>query len=135
MKKPLLNPSPVISFSDEDYLVGMLENHQDALVITTKVGTNMVKKILIENGSSVDIRYHSSYSRMELGGHKLENVNLRLYGFTCNEVKVVGVIDRSVFFGSLLCQTLKVVKFHVLNATSNYKVILGRMTLTTLNPF
>ncbi|XP_074347372.1 uncharacterized protein LOC141686221 [Apium graveolens] len=54
-KRPRRNPTPVISFSDSDYTDDIIEDHQDALVITTKVGTNTVKKILVDNGSSVDI--------------------------------------------------------------------------------
>ncbi|XP_074360069.1 uncharacterized protein LOC141700156 [Apium graveolens] len=38
------NPSPVISFSDDDYRPGLIEGHQDALVITTRVGNKTVKK-------------------------------------------------------------------------------------------
>lgn len=62
VKRPRANPSPIISFPDEDYSPGMIENHQDALVITTKVGAHVVKKILIDNGSSVDILYHHAFS-------------------------------------------------------------------------
>ncbi|XP_074349953.1 uncharacterized protein LOC141689526 [Apium graveolens] len=53
-------PSPplVISFSDEDYSPNIIRGHQDALVITAKIGTNTVKKILVDNGSSVDILYY-----------------------------------------------------------------------------
>lgn len=96
------------------------------------MGTNTVKKIMVDNDSYVDIRYHSSFSRMELGDRKLKNVNLSLYGFTGNEVKVVGIIDLHALFGSLPCQTWKTVKFHVVNATSSYNAILGRITLSTL---
>lgn len=74
-KRPRPNPSPVISFSDDDYPSGMFETHQDALVITAKIGTNTIKKILIDNGSSVDILYHHAFSRMDIGDRKLENVN------------------------------------------------------------
>ncbi|KAK1403849.1 hypothetical protein POM88_003454 [Heracleum sosnowskyi] len=60
-KKPRHNPTPVISFSYDDYPSRIIKAHQDALVITAKVGTNTVKKILIDNGSSVDILYHHAY--------------------------------------------------------------------------
>lgn len=122
----------MISFSDKDYLMGMIEDHYDALVFTTKVGTNTVKKILVDNGSSVDILYYSAFSRMDLGHRKFENVNLPLYGFTGNEVKVVCVIDLQILFRSLPCQTWKVGKFHVVNVTSSYNAILGRATLSVL---
>lgn len=90
-KRPRRNPTPVISFSDDDFMENMIEGHQDAPVITAKIGTNNVKKILIDNGSSVDILYYGAYSKMDLGDRKIDSAKTTpLYGFTGNEVKVVG---------------------------------------------
>lgn len=72
-KKPRENPSPIISFSDDDYEERTVEDHQDALIITTRIGANTVQKILVENGSSVDILYHIAFSRMNLGDRKLSD--------------------------------------------------------------
>ncbi|XP_074347582.1 uncharacterized protein LOC141686446 [Apium graveolens] len=105
-KKPKRNPSPIISFSDEDYGYRVIKDHQDALVITTKIGTNTVQKILVDNGSSVDILYYSAFKRVDIGDRKLKDTrDAPLYGFTGNEVKVVGVIDLPVLFGSSPCRT------------------------------
>ena len=68
-KKPKPSP-PVISFLEADRSPGLLDDHQDPLVITTKIGTNTVKKILIDTGSAVDILYHDAFSRMDLGDRK-----------------------------------------------------------------
>lgn len=110
----------------------LIENYYDSLVITANIGTNIIIKILIDNSSSIDILYHITFSRMDFGDRKLENVNLPLYGFTRNEVKVVGTIDLPVLFGTLRCQVWKVIKFHVFNATSSYNTILGRTILSSL---
>lgn len=111
----------------------MIEGHQDALVITAKIGTNTVKKILIDNGSSVDILYNSAFSKMDLGDRKIDRAwTSPLYGFTGNEVKVIGIIDMPVLFGSPPCQSWQVVKFHVVNATSSYNAILGCTTIESL---
>lgn len=90
------------------------------LVITAKVGTNTVKKILIDNDNSVDILYHGAYSRMDLGDRNMENVNIPLYRFIGNEVKVVCTIDLSIMFGTSPYETWYVVKFHVISANSIY---------------
>ncbi|XP_074337421.1 uncharacterized protein LOC141674609 [Apium graveolens] len=97
-KRPRANSSPVISFSDDDYRPDLIEGHQDALVITTRVGNNTVKKMLVDNGSSVDVLYHHAFSRMDIGDRRLENSRTPLYGFTGNEVHVVGTIDMPVLF-------------------------------------
>ncbi|XP_074374486.1 uncharacterized protein LOC141714889 [Apium graveolens] len=131
-KRPRANPSPVISFSDDDYRPGLIEGHQDALVITTRVGNNTVKKMLVDNGSSVDVLYHHAFSRMDIGDRRLENSRTPLYGFTGNEVHVVGTIDMLVLFGSPPCQIWKMVKFHVISVSSSFNAILGRTTITAL---
>lgn len=132
-KRPQKNPSPVISFSDDFFPENIIEGHQDALVITTRIGTNNVKKVLIDNGSSVDILYYSAYSRMDLGDRKLDNSRSNpMYGFTGNEVKVIGTIDLPVLFGSPPCQSWQIVKFLVINTTSSYNAILGRTTIAAL---
>ncbi|XP_074356341.1 uncharacterized protein LOC141696048 [Apium graveolens] len=131
-KKNKPSPSLVISFSDDDYSPNIIQGHQDALVITAKVGTNTVKKILVDNGSSVDILYHHTLARMDTGDRKLENTHSPLYGFTCNEVKVLGTIDFLVLFGTMSCQIWKIVKFHVISANSSHYAIIGRKTISVL---
>ncbi|XP_074376720.1 uncharacterized protein LOC141718238 [Apium graveolens] len=131
-KRPRANPSPVIYFSDDDYCSGLIEGHQDALVITTRVGNNTVKKMLVDNGSSIDVLYHHAFSRMDIGDRRLENSQTPLYGFTGNEVHMVGTVDMPVLFGSPPCQVWKVVKFHVISVSSSFNAILGRTTITAL---
>lgn len=62
----------------------------------------------------------------------MENTYTPVYGFTGNEVKVVGTIDLPVLYGTLPSHTWKVIKFHVIGASSSYNVILGRTTVTAL---
>ncbi|XP_074362650.1 uncharacterized protein LOC141702951 [Apium graveolens] len=131
-KKCKPSPSLVISFSDEDYSPNIIRGQQDALVITAKIGTNIVKKILVDNGSTVDILYHHALARMDTGERKLKNTHSPLYGFTGNEVKVVGTTDLPVLFGTMPCQIWKIVKFHVISANSSNNAILGRTTISAL---
>ncbi|XP_074352619.1 uncharacterized protein LOC141691760 [Apium graveolens] len=69
---------------------------------------------------------------MDIGDRRLENSRMPLYGFTGNEVHVVGTIDMLVLFGSPPCQVWKMVKFHVISASSSFNAILGRTIITTL---
>ena len=132
-KRPKKNPSPVIFFSDNDYAPNSTEFHQDALVITTKIGVNTVKKILVDDGSSTDILYQGALSRMDIGDRKVCDKDLTpLYGFTGNEVRIVGTIDLLVLFGYAPQQRWLVVKFHVVNSVSCYNAIPGRTTLLAL---
>ena len=47
---------PVLSFSDKDK-VGTLQPHNDALVVTLKIGEYDMKRVLIDQGSSAEIMY------------------------------------------------------------------------------
>lgn len=69
---------------------------------------------------------------MDTGERKLENIRTPLYGFTGNEVKVIGTIDLPVIFGKQPQQVTKEVKFHVISAASSYNAILGRTTISAL---
>lgn len=58
----------VISFTDEDYPSESVEPHKGALVITTQVGSVDMRRMMIGNGSSVDILYSHAYQRLDLEG-------------------------------------------------------------------
>ena len=70
---------------------------------------------------------------MDVGDRKLSDaINSPLYGFTGNEVKVLGTINLPVRVGSPPQQVWHIVKFHVVSASCSYNAILGRTTLSTL---
>ncbi|XP_074355773.1 uncharacterized protein LOC141695425 [Apium graveolens] len=86
----------------------------------------------VDNGSLVNILYYHAFAHMDTGDRKLKNSCIPRYGFTGNEVHVVGTIDMPILFGPPLCQIWKVVKFHVVSASFSFNLILGRTTITAL---
>ena len=48
--------TPLIRFSDEDKL-GTLQPHDDALVVTLRIGGYDVKRVLVDQGSAVEVMY------------------------------------------------------------------------------
>ena len=56
----------VIGFSNEDY-AGVLLLHTDALVVTLTIANHNVHHILVDNGSSIDILYWSTFKKLDLG--------------------------------------------------------------------
>lgn len=65
-------PNTIIFFSDVDYSSDMVEPHEGALVITTQVRPVDMRRIMIDNGSSVDIIYSHTYQMIDLEGMKME---------------------------------------------------------------
>ena len=68
-----MNVSLVLSFSDEDKL-GTIQPHNDALVVTLRIGGYDVKRVMIDQGSAAEIMYPDLYK-----GLGLKPVNLTTY--------------------------------------------------------
>ena len=52
--------NPVIRFSEEDAR-RLHHPHDDALVVSLRVGDYNVHRVLVDNGSSADILYYSAF--------------------------------------------------------------------------
>ena len=55
----------VLRFSDED-MVGTIQPHDDALVITLKIEGDDVKKVMVDQGSEAEIMYLDLYKGLNL---------------------------------------------------------------------
>ena len=64
-KRPKVYPHPALSFSEEDK-VGTIQPHDDALVITLRIGGYDVKRVMINDGSGVEIMYPNIYKGLKL---------------------------------------------------------------------
>ena len=74
-KLPRLDTS--ITFSDSD-LEGCHHPHDDPLVVRAIVANKTVHRVLVDNGSSVDIIFASAFDKMGIGREKLEPVKTHL---------------------------------------------------------
>lgn len=101
MKVEQLYPNTSISFFYEDYPLDMAKPHEDALVITTQVGLVDMHRIMIDNGSSVDVLYSYTYQRIDLKSRERYLCQeSRLYEFSNDPVHVTGIIELSIVFGT-----------------------------------
>ena len=55
--------SPIIGFSEEDAR-RLHHLHDDALVVSIRVGDYNVHQMLVDNGSSTDILYYPAFQQM-----------------------------------------------------------------------
>ena len=128
-KLPWLDTS--ITFSDSD-LEGCQHPHDDPLVIRVVVANKMVHRVLIDNGSSADIIFASTFDKMDIGRAKLEPINTHLRGFSGEKVLPLGSIQLVLTLGDPPCQATTTAKFLVVDAPSTYNVLLGRPSLNTM---
>ena len=64
VKATYVEKGPVISFFDDDYLEGFDYDHDDLMVVTTTIHNYAIKRILVNQGSSVDILYSATIANM-----------------------------------------------------------------------
>ncbi|KAK1357421.1 hypothetical protein POM88_050677 [Heracleum sosnowskyi] len=117
-----------ISFDDSD-LEGVKFPHDDPLVIIHVIGNSETKRVLVDNGASVDILFHDAFIKMGYIGSQLTPSNMPIYGFNGVESKVEGTIQLPMIIGQGSKTTTQMLNFLVIKATSTYNVILGRTGL------
>ncbi|KAK8944344.1 hypothetical protein KSP39_PZI008164 [Platanthera zijinensis] len=116
-----------ITFEDED-LVGLRTPHQDPLVINAGIGDPCynIKRILINNGSSVDVLFSTTLQSMNISTQRLTQATRPVYGFDNHPVQVLGMITLPVTMGEFPRQVTHEIQFVVVDSSSAYNAIFGR---------
>ena len=79
----------VLGFSDEDKL-GTIQLHDDALVVTLRIGGDDVKRVMIDQGSGAEIMYPDLYKRLNLKPEDLTAYSSPLVSFEGKMVISIG---------------------------------------------
>ena len=81
----------ILGFSNEDK-VGTIQPHDDALVVTLRIGGYDVKRVMIDQGSAVDIMYPDLYKGLGLKPEDLAAYSSPLVSFEGRMVAPKGLI-------------------------------------------
>ena len=103
--------------------------HSDAFIITAAIGGVNVHRVLVDNGSSVDVLAYETYRKMGLLDKDLTLTNNELYEFTGNLVHIVGKIKLPMTLGEGPLSVTQMIEFMVVNEDISYNVIMGRPSL------
>ena len=117
-----------LMFDDTD-LEGVKFPHDDPLVITPVIGNSSIKRLLVDNGASVDILFHDAFIRMGYDDSQLTPSNMPIYGFNGVEYNIEGIIQLPVTIGQEPQEATQMLSFLVVKAPSMYNAILGRTSL------
>ena len=90
--------NPVIEFSEKDAR-RLHHSHDDALVISIRVGDYNTHRVLVDNGSSADILYYPAFQQMMIDRERLVPINAPLVGFKGRRVHPLGAVTLSVMVG------------------------------------
>ena len=88
-----------ITFIDED-AERVHHPYDDAIVITLLIANYTTRRVLVDNGSLVDIFYYPTFQQMRLGRDLLRLVNSPLVGFGGMKVQPVGTVTLPVIVGA-----------------------------------
>ena len=120
--------NPTISFTEEDTRQ-LHHPHDDALVINLLIADFNTRRVLVDNGSSVDIIYYIVFQQMRNNKERLLPSNTPLVRFNGTKVFPVGTIALPVTIKTYPQQLIKEVSFLVINCSSAYNAIIERPTL------
>ena len=126
-KRAKRNSHLVLSFSKEDK-VGTTQPHDNALLITLKIGGYNVKRVMVDGGSATEIMYPNLYKGLKLKPEDLLPYSSPLISFDGKLVTPKGMIRLPIQTGSEIVE----VNFIVVNTYSPYIAIVGRPWLHTL---
>ncbi|XP_010513511.1 PREDICTED: uncharacterized protein LOC104789525 [Camelina sativa] len=113
-------PSYTITFTTDESSVPTL--HHDALVIQLTVANCLMKRILIDNGSSTNILYMQAYKELGLDEGGLTRKSIPLVGFSGEVKQSIGEVTLPVYAEGVNKHT----KFLVVDCASAYNAIMGR---------
>ena len=126
-KKAKRNSQPVLSFSEEDK-VGTTQPHDDALLITLRIGGYDVKRVMVDDGSAAEIMYSNLYKGLKLTPEDLLSYGSPLMSFDGKLVIPKGMIRLPIQTGPEIVE----VNFIIVDTYSSYTAIVGRPWLHTL---
>ncbi|XP_065629265.1 uncharacterized protein LOC136067402 [Quercus suber] len=118
---------PILGFSDEDK-IGTIQPHNDALVITLKIGGYDMKRVMVDQGSGAKIMYPNLYKGLNLKPKDLTPYSSLLVSFKGKVVILKGQIRLLVQTGLEIVE----VDFIVIDAYSPYTATVARPWLHTL---
>ena len=123
-----------VTFSEKD-TCHVRHLHCDAVVIKAMIANNNVHRILVDNGSSVDILYFQAFKRMGLKVNDLKLSPNLVYGFTGDSIIPLGVISLPMTLGEYPRNSCVMADFLVIDQPSAFNAVLGRPSLRELRAF
>ena len=93
---------------------------------------NNLHRILVDNGSSIDILYYQAFQKIGLKDIDFRPFPNPIYGFTRDSVTPMGVITLPVIVGEYPRESCVMADFLVIDQPSAFNKMLGRPSLRAL---
>ncbi|XP_072064426.1 uncharacterized protein [Arachis hypogaea] len=122
---PPMQEVPELTFGHAD-LNSTYTNYDDPVVISIQLGDLIVRKVLLDPGSSADILFFTTFQKMKLSTNILQPYSGELVGFSGERVPVMGSVWLQTTLGEQPLSKTQDVQYLVVDCFSPYNVILGR---------
>ena len=110
-----------MTFADEDLLLGS-KPHNRPLFVSGYTRGERVSRILIDDGSAVNIMPKGTMRRLGISMEELSKSRLVIQGFNQEGQRAIGMIRLDVTIDELKARPL----FHVIDLKTSYNLLLGR---------
>ncbi|RDX72504.1 hypothetical protein CR513_48002, partial [Mucuna pruriens] len=116
--------SPTITFDAKDMNYG-LSCLDEPMVISVIAVEYKIERVLVDQGSSANILYWSTYEKLGLPEANLVKCVGTLYGFSGERVPIKGSIELKIAFREGECSRSIPVLFTMVDVDASYNIILG----------
>ena len=114
-------------------LLDVIPHDNDPVVISVVTAGRKVHRVLVEQGSSADVMFWSTFNKLRLSPDLLRPYTGCLYGFADNQVEVRGYLELRTTFTNGEASRMESIRYLVVKANSAYNILLGRPALNRLN--
>ena len=113
-------------------LEDVIPHDNDPVVISTVTAGRKVHRVLVDQGSSADVMFWTTFNKLQLFPDMLRPYGDCLYGFAGDQVEVRGYLELRTTFTDGTVSRTESIRYLVVNAFSSYNMLLGRPTLNRL---
>ena len=114
-------------------LQDVVPHDNDPVVISVITAGRKVHRVLVDQGSSADVMFWSTFNKLRLSPDLLRPYTGCLYAFADNQVEVRGYLELRTTFSDGAASRTENIRYLVVNANSAYNILLGRPALNRLN--
>ncbi|XP_021805812.1 uncharacterized protein LOC110749919 [Prunus avium] len=120
-----------ITFSEEEE-EGIIYPHNDPMIIRAEIAEFDVCRILIDNGSSVNVIFADAFKELGIDDSQVNRQLSPLLSFSGDLVQPIGSVSLPISFGIAPRRTMVYDQFLVVDCPTAYNVIVGRTALTAI---
>jgi len=113
-------------------LQDIVHHDNDPVVISVVTAGRKVHRVLVDQGSSTDVMFWTTFNKLQLSPDMLRPYIGCLYGFAGDQVEVRGHLELRTTYTYGNASRTKNIRYLVVNAPSAYNMLLGRPTLNRL---